>query len=131
MTSPHLLTLPAEFRNQIYNHHAHALQNTPFHTVKLTANGLIVDPALADTCKQLRSEFLPIFQHHIITSAAPTLVQAEITNYNFAPLTTYFTTFPQPPDGKLKLEIRLTFTGPKLTSSEGLWTWLKYRETQH
>ena len=43
----------------------------------------------------------------------------------------YLSTFAQPPDSKLHLDIQLKFTAPKLTSSEGLWTWLKYRAEQH
>jgi hypothetical protein len=74
-----LLKLPAELRNNIYEHVSREEK-----VLKLSA-GKIVLPSLGGVCKQIRAELRGIFEQEVISNIHLE-IQALIVNFNFAPL---------------------------------------------
>lgn len=83
-----LLGLPAELRNEIYD----CVAAQPGEII--IREGKIVPPALARTCRQIRSEFLPLFQTS--SGCRPTAVKVYVKDLDFCGLTDQLKRFSLP-----------------------------------
>lgn len=83
-----LLGLPAELRNEIYDCVAAQPGKIIIREQK------IVPPALARTCRQIRSEFLPLFQAS--SGYRPTAIKFYVKNLDFCGLTDRLENFTLP-----------------------------------
>ncbi|KAK5124726.1 hypothetical protein LTR85_001439 [Meristemomyces frigidus] len=81
MADSPLLTLPAELRNLIYEYVTCSDSTV---TMKVNPGGHIIQPHVALTNHEVRSEFLPLFSALILERADA--VSAVIVNHNFGPL---------------------------------------------
>ena len=95
----HLLELPPELRNQIYDHVATSTRTISVH------EGALVPHALARTCKQIRSESIPVFESESIFYAHT--IKARVIDLDFTNLTTFIEDY-EWPHRTLNVKLKIT-----------------------
>lgn len=122
-TSITFFSLPAELRNEIYEYHV------DFDTVYLLADGSFCPPSIARASKQVREEFLSLWEGGMSHLPIRT-IHARVDNLDLDPLLDFLELRDYPEGGISLLYVKLVFTDPWEFSESGLAVirWAKYFE---